>query len=70
MSIEFYFVLVLEIISLSKAYHFTSDVLLEDSEKEDIAFLVVGDPFGYVHVQCEIEHYENMPMQNTGVFQL
>ena len=34
--------------TLMKSLNVTSDVLLEDSEKEDIAFLVVGDPFGYV----------------------
>jgi diphthine synthase len=26
-----------------------SDEILRDSDKEDVAFLVVGDPFGYAH---------------------
>jgi hypothetical protein len=29
-----------------------SDAILKDAEKEDIAFLVVGDPYGYFPFQC------------------
>jgi diphthine synthase len=27
-----------------------SDDILENADKVDVAFLVVGDPFGYVHI--------------------
>lgn len=36
----------------------SSDDILADADKVDVAFLVVGDPFGYVH----------MPFKHLAIF--
>ena len=30
------------------------EVILKDADREDVAFLVVGDPFGYAAVACQV----------------
>ena len=30
------------------------EVILKDADREDVAFLVVGDPFGYAAVTCQV----------------
>lgn len=32
----------------------SSDEILESAEKLDVAFLVVGDPFGYCVATCDV----------------
>lgn len=36
----------------------SSDDILADADKVDVAFLVVGDPFGYVYLSQHVQFFQ------------
>lgn len=43
-----------------------SEEILRDAQTEDVAFLVVGDPFGYVCSHVAAENGTKSPHQRRG----